>query len=181
VVLALGLAYGAVNTIYPGPALAYSISLVLAASALAAARQVTGTFGALGLRLRPPHRTTIIALASSALLSIPVTAVVGRAEAAGWGVVAAAAASAIAQESYFRGALLATLRARLPSPRSATLLQAGLFSAWHVRAFLAVSPPAALAVLAVAFLASCLWGWLALKDGTIAWVTTHHALLLAIQ
>jgi hypothetical protein len=90
----------------------------------------------------------------------------------------------VAQELYFRAALLPLLVVLLPGRRwTALTLHAVLFTVWHGGALL-VTPAEALAgvvaLLVVAFLAGLSWGWQTLHDGTVRWAMAHHALLWVI-
>ncbi len=87
----------------------------------------------------------------------------------------------IAQELYFRAALLPLLVALLRGRAWAALLvHAVLFTVWHAGAVLVTPAEAAagvVALLVVAFLAGISWGWQTLHDGTVRWAMAHHALL----
>jgi hypothetical protein len=182
IVIALWVPYAALNWAYPGPAVTYAAGLCLAALAL----------GALGLAgITPRHccvrvaplsrRGAAILLALSCF--IPLALVAGRGQPWDWlGDLVFAPASALAQELYFRAALLYVL-ARLFQDRlrRAILLQAALFALWHARAFRVVAPAPALGVLALTLAAGLLWGWQVKRDATVLYAAAQHALFLIVQ
>jgi hypothetical protein len=87
----------------------------------------------------------------------------------------------VAQELYFRAALLPLLLVLMRGrQRAALIAHALLFTVWHAGAVLVTPPEAAaglVALLLVAFLAGLSWGWQTLHDGTARWAMAHHALL----
>jgi len=90
-----------------------------------------------------------------------------------------APASGIAQELYFRGALLPGFE-RLTGRKSSALILHGLiFIAFHLRTFLAIGlQPIAILVAAVLFAAGCAWGWQVQRDRTLVWAMLQHSLYL---
>ena len=96
-------------------------------------------------------------------------------------------ASGVAQELFFRGALLpASIRLCGGRPLRGIVLQAALFGLWHApKAFLltpaGISPwLGAVALSVVPFLAGLGWGWQAHRDRTVVWAMGEHVLFLAI-
>ena len=99
-------------------------------------------------------------------------------------VLVYAPASALAQELFFRSALLPVFIRCSPTKRSGILLHAVLFGLWHLpRAYLAspINPfLGAAAVSIVTFLIGMGWGWQVDRDKTIFWVLVQHTLFLMI-
>ena len=95
-----------------------------------------------------------------------------------------APASGIAQELFFRAALLPALVGTFERrPVRAVALHAVLFALWHVPRVLMTAPvapvPGAVAVAVVTFLAGMGWGWQVQHDRTLAWALAQHVLFLA--
>ena len=97
-------------------------------------------------------------------------------------------ASGVAQELFFRGALLpASIRLCGGRPLRGIVLQAALFGLWHApKAFLltpaGISPwLGAVALSVVPFLAGLGWGWQAHRDRTVVWAMGEHVLLAIIS
>ncbi len=97
-------------------------------------------------------------------------------------------ASGVAQELFFRGALLpASIRLCGGRPLRGILLQAALFGLWHApKAFLqtpaGVSPwVGAIALTVVTLLAGLGWGWQVRRDRTVVWAMGEHVIFLAIM
>ena len=181
IVLALWAPYVVLNTIYPGPALTYGLSLLIACSAI-------GALSWAGLSPRCCFLRWRRLSARGALLLVVLSLFLPLAYLAGlWqsfhalDALVYAPASAIAQEVYFRVALLSVLLRQPGGRRRAVPLQALLFSAWHARAFRETSPPVAGAVLAVVFLGGILWGWQVARDRTVVYAMVQHAVFLAVQ
>jgi hypothetical protein len=181
IVLSLWAPYVVLNTIYPGPALTYGLSLLIACSALGvlwwAGLSPDGCF--LRRRRLSARGALLLALLS---LFLPLAYLAGL-----WHTFHAldalvyAPASAIAQELYFRAALLSVLLRQPGGERRAVPLQALLFSLWHARAFRLTSPPVAAAVLAVVFFGGLLWGCQVARDRTVCYAIVQHTLFLAVQ
>lgn len=181
-VIALWAPYTALNTVFPGPVLTYALGLTLAGLALGALLLAGMGAAALYLRVAPPSVAGVIVLAALSLF-VPIALLAGRGQP--WNLLddlVYAPASGIAQELYFRSALLPVL-ARLCGPRSraALSLQALLFALWHVRAFRVAPVAPAIGVLAVTFVGGLCWGWQARRDRTIIYVAAQHALFLVVQ
>jgi hypothetical protein len=181
IVLALWLPYAALNTIYPGPVLTYGLGLLIAGGALGVLWW--GGLSPHSCFLRPRRLSGRGALLLAVLsLFLPLALLAGL-----WQTFHAldalvyAPASAIAQEVYFRAALLSVLLRQPGGERRAVPLQALLFSGWHARAFRVTSPPVAGAVLAVVFLGGLLWGWQVARDRTVVYAIVQHAVFLAMQ
>ena len=182
IVVGLAAPYILLNTLFPGPALSYTLGMALALLALFALLLAGITPQALGLRLALPSRQGALVLALL-LVFIPGALLAGRAQPLGWlDDLVYAPASALAQELYFRAALLVALRQLARgNTRLALALQAALFALWHIRAFEVATIAQALAVLALTFLAGLLWGWQAQRDRTILYTFLQHTLFLIVQ
>jgi len=181
-VVVLWLPYIALNTLFPGPILAYTLGLLLAALALGALLLSGESPRTLPLRLAPPSRLGLLILLVM-LLFIPAALLVGRGQP--FNVLddlVYAPASALGQELYFRAALfVALVRLCAERPRLAVPAQAALFALWHVRAFLVVAPLPALGALLLTFVAGLLWGAQVSRDRTILWTVAEHSFFLAVQ
>ncbi len=182
IVVALAAPYTALNTLFPGPLLTYTLGMALALSALGALLLTGMAPRELELRLALPSRAGALILALM-LVFIPGALLAGRAQPLDWlKDLVYAPASALSQELYFRAALLVALtRLCRGDTRLALGLQALLFALWHVRAVAVVPPAQALAVLALTFVAGVLWGWQVQRDRTILWSTLEHTLFLIVQ
>jgi membrane protease YdiL (CAAX protease family) len=92
-----------------------------------------------------------------------------------------APASALGQELYFRGALLALLGRLSPArPGRTVALQALAFAVWHVRAFRVVAPGPALLVVGGTLIAGVVWGWQTHHDGTLLYALAEHTAFLVV-
>ena len=136
------------------------------------------------LRIRRPTPAGLAMLAALFLPMIPVV-VSGFLQAgwAGWDwrqALLYAPASGVAQELYFRAALLPALEWLLDRPRRALLLSSLMFSLFHAGMFTVAPPAAAVSALLVTFLAGLGWGWQVQRDRTVLWAMLHHALLQLI-
>jgi hypothetical protein len=182
IVVGLTAPYILLNTVFPGPMLTYTLGMALALLALGALLLAGVTPRELGLHITAPSRQSAIILALM-LVFIPGALLVGRVQPLGWlKDLVYAPASALAQEIYFRAALLAALtRLCRGNTRLALTLQALLFALWHLRAFTVATVAQAVAVLALTLLAGLLWGWQVQRDRTIFWSTLEHTLFLIVQ
>jgi membrane protease YdiL (CAAX protease family) len=97
-------------------------------------------------------------------------------------------ASGVAQELFFRGALLpASIRLCGGRSMRGVVLQAALFGLWHApKAFLetptGTSPwVGAIALTVVTFLAGLGWGWQVHRDRTVVWAMGEHVVFLMIM
>lgn len=139
--------------------------------------------GQCNLRWAWPSKAGWLALAGVCVLLLPI--LLSSSGAAGWSWLSAlvyAPASGIAQELYFRAALLPAL-ARLFGRRTrlALVCHALLFVAYHWRTFIAIGAVGlSLVVASVLFLAGLGWGWQAHRDRTVVWAMGEHVLFLAI-
>jgi membrane protease YdiL (CAAX protease family) len=182
VVVGLAAPYILLNFIFPGPVLSYTLGMALALLAFVTLLLARATPGALGLRIAAPSRQGALILALL-LVFIPGALLAGRAQPLGWlNDLVYAPASALAQELYFRAALLDALKQlSRGDTRLALALQAVLFALWHIRAFEVATMAQALAVLALTFLAGVLWGWQVQRDRTILYTFLQHTLFLIVQ
>jgi Type II CAAX prenyl endopeptidase Rce1-like len=181
-VVALWVPYAALNTIFPSPIVTYTLGLLLAACALGMLLLSDESPRTLYLRLVLPSRVGLLILLPM-LVFIPGALLAGRGQPfRPLDDLIYAPASALGQELYFRAALLVAL-ARLCArrPRLAVVVQAALFSLWHVRAFLVVATLPALGALLLTFVAGLLWGTQASRDRTILWSVVEHTLFLIVQ
>jgi len=134
-----------------------------------------------GLAVRRLSRAGLVVLALTFLLLLPILL---SGTATRWDPLAAliyAPASGIAQELFFRAALLpALINAMAGHRQRALVLHCLIFVAYHFRTFRsigAVGP--SIAVGAVLFLASLAWGWESQRDRTILWTSIQHSIFLA--
>jgi membrane protease YdiL (CAAX protease family) len=103
----------------------------------------------------------------------------------GWNWMAAllyAPAGSVAQELFFRSALLPAIRKALKKrPMLALILHAVLFGLWHIGPlFLGTPLPIVIAIVVVPFLSGIGWGWQAQKDRTVVWAMIQHSLIWVI-
>jgi membrane protease YdiL (CAAX protease family) len=94
-----------------------------------------------------------------------------------------APATSIAQEIFFRSALLPALLLLLRGNfRRALFIHSILFAIWHMGVFTTNAPPAAaMVVILVPFLISFAWGWQVHRDRTVLWSILHHTLLQMVM
>ena len=136
------------------------------------------------LQLAPLSRSGGIALGITTILLLPILA--SSSAFLGWRWLPAlvyAPASGIAQELYFRSALLGGLQRGMPGRRTAVLLVHSLvFLGFHLRTFLSL-PSFGIGVLValVLFSAGCGWGWQVQRDRTIVWASMQHSLFLMLM
>jgi membrane protease YdiL (CAAX protease family) len=103
----------------------------------------------------------------------------------GWDWIAAfvyAPASGVAQELFFRSALLpATLAVFRRRPTLALILHSALFALWHIGPlFLGTPLPIVGAIMFVPFLSGIGWGWQVKRDGTVVWAMLQHSLIWVV-
>ncbi len=118
------------------------------------------------------------------LLFVPMIPVVlAGFQQAGWGgwdwvtALVYAPASGIAQELYFRSALLPGLERALGQRGLALWLSSILFSLFHVGMFSVAPFWGAVAGLMVTFVVGLGWGWQVQHDRSVVWAMAHHSLL----
>jgi hypothetical protein len=94
-----------------------------------------------------------------------------------------APASGIAQELYFRSALLPGLERALHGRKVVALfIHSAIFIGFHLRTFGTVgSLPMDLIIATVLFLAGCGWGWQVQRDHTVVWSMLQHGLFLMLM
>jgi membrane protease YdiL (CAAX protease family) len=181
-VLVLWIPYLVVNTRFPGPVLAYALGMGLAMCSLSILWLSGISPQACAIRVAPLSRYGVGVLAVL-MLFIPMALLAGRGQQLRWlDDVVYAPASAIAQEAYFRCALLTALK-RLTGGRvqRALVLQALLFALWHARAFRVVAIAPALGVLVLTFAAGLLWGLQVARDKSVLYAALQHTLFLIVQ
>ena len=103
----------------------------------------------------------------------------------GWSWKAAlilAPAGGIAQELFFRSALLPALRQLFRrSAKIALISHSVLFGLWHIGPlFLGAPIWAVIAVMTVPFISGIGWGWQVVKDKTVIWAMIQHSLIWVI-
>ena len=103
----------------------------------------------------------------------------------GWSWVAAlvyAPADGIAQELFFRAALLPAVESILKRrPRLALIAHSALFGLWHIGPlFLGAPVWAVIAIMVVPFLSGIGWGWQVRHDRTVLWAMVQHSLIWVI-
>jgi hypothetical protein len=179
---ALWVPYTVLNTLYPGPIVTYSLGLACAGLALGILRLAGMTREELFVRLAPLSGRGAAVLAALSLF-VPLALLAGRGQP--WNALddlVYAPASGVAQELYFRSALLPVLLTLCPArPARCIALQALLFALWHVRAYRAVPAGPATGVLAVVFVGGLLWGWQVRHDRTVVYAAVQHTLFLILQ
>jgi membrane protease YdiL (CAAX protease family) len=135
------------------------------------------------LQIRPLSRRGFAVLAAVYVFALAAILPAGVWQ--GWSWMAAllyAPASGIAQELFFRAALLPavgwTLKRR---PWLALVLHSALFGLWHIGPlFLGAPVWAVIAVMLVPFLSGLGWGWQVRHDRTVVWAMVQHSLVWVI-
>ncbi len=118
------------------------------------------------------------------LLLMPAMWLTGRWVGWDWaGALVYAPASGVSQELFFRASLLPVLLARLPQRSNlATILQALLFSAWHVpRASISAPIGGIIAIALVTFACGILWAKQVQRDRTVFWLMGYHSAILFVN
>jgi len=179
-VVALWLPYTALNTLFPGPQITYALGLALALLGLLLLRRAGISPGVCFVRVAPLSWQGALWLLPL-LLAIPAAWLAGRFQGWNWlDNVVYAPLSALAQELYFRAALLAALTILCGGRRLLPLLlQSALFGLWHLRAFGSVPLLPAVGILVATAFAGFCWGMQARRDRTILYAWLEHTLLLA--
>ena len=181
IVVSLWVPYTLLNTIYPGPNVTYALGLALTGLGLGALWLAGIPAQDCFVRLAGVSRQGAVALG---VLSVYIPLVLLAGYGRPWNWVADlvyAPASAIAQELYFRAALLSALTILTPKqPRAGVMLQALMYALWHARAFEVVPVAPALVVLAGTFVAGALWGWQVRHDRTVIYAALQHTLFLIV-
>lgn len=103
----------------------------------------------------------------------------------GWSWRAAllyAPASGVAQELFFRAALLPAMLLVVKKRRGLALVaHAVLFGLWHIGPLFVGAPLwAVVAVMLVPFLSGIGWGWQVLQDRTVLWAMVQHTLIWVV-
>ena len=185
IILLLWVVYTVVYSLHPSDPLAVLLEIIPGILAICALSMAGFKREAYYLRFAPISKTGIIFLVAS-LISLPIMIPSGRW--IGWDWTAAliyAPASAIAQELFFRSALLPGLMAvtTKKGPIFALWLHSTLFALWHVpKAYLGGAPLGGIiGVIVVTFLCGTLWGNQVQRDRTIIWATGVHFLILVIN
>ncbi|MDD5469131.1 MAG: hypothetical protein PHS96_15185 [Anaerolineales bacterium] len=181
VVLLMALAYTAHDTLQIGEPLFSLISFVPGAISVWVLLAAGFSLEACNLAARWFSRRGIAVLGLAFLLLLPVL-LSGRLL-PGWDPLATfvyAPASGVAQELYFRSALLPALKKGLGGRLwPALLVHCLIFVGYHFRTFRsigAVGP--AMVVGVVLFLGGLAWGWHSQRDRTILWTSVQHSLFL---
>lgn len=181
VVIALWLPYIALNTMFPGPLLTYTLGLALALLGLTLLWLAGVPVRASYVLLAPLSRQGALLL-FVLMLALPAAFIAGRLQP--WRPLddlVYAPASALAQELYFRAGLLVALTTVFHSRKSAALVAQGvLFGVWHLRAFAVVPLAPALGVILATTIAGLIWGREAQRDGTMIYTAAQHTLFLIL-
>jgi membrane protease YdiL (CAAX protease family) len=135
------------------------------------------------LQIRPLSRQGLAVLV--ALFVFALAAILPAGVWIGWSWMAAlvyAPASGIAQELFFRAALLPALERALQERSGlALILHSTLFGLWHIGPlFLGAPTWAVIAVMLVPFLSGIGWGWQVRHDRTVLWAVVQHSLIWVI-
>ena len=176
--------YTALDILQLPEALFALLAFIPGAASLIALAMAGLTRAELNLRLARISLAGFAALAATSILLLPVLG--SSTTWIGWRWVAGlvyAPASGIAQELYFRSALLPGLERAFKRRGTVSLIaHAAIFVGFHVRTFLAISSlPPALIVALVLFLAGCGWGWQVQRDRTVVWAMLQHSLFLTLM
>jgi membrane protease YdiL (CAAX protease family) len=182
-VLLLGATYTVLNTIAPEGPLARLLAFAPGLLAIVTLILAGLTTGQCYLRWASLSRQGLMVLTAMFLLLIPI---LFSGQWLGWdwqAILLYAPAGAIAQELFFRAALLPALLHTFKGRVSlAIALQAALFVTWHWRTFVAAPTIGAdLAILVVLFLAGLGWGWQVQRDKTILWAVLQHTFFLMLM
>jgi membrane protease YdiL (CAAX protease family) len=184
VTVAMALAYTAIDVMqFPEPAQSL-LALLPAAISLAALGAAGFTREELNLKFAGLSRPGALALAGTTMLLLPI---LGSSTGwTGWQWLPAlvyAPASGIAQELYFRSALLSGLQKAFRGRRALALgTHSLIFVGFHFRTFRSIpSLPLALLVAVVLFSAGLGWGWQVQRDRTVVWAMLQHGLFLLLM
>lgn len=181
---ALTVAYTWVEFVQPPAPIYTFLSLLLAALAVITLKVAGFSFADLRLRYARLSRSGGWLLLAATLLMLPILA--SSTGFAGWRTLPAlvyAPGSGIAQELFFRAALLPALERLIPGKRLVPLLvHTAIFVLWHLRTFtLLPSFPFILLVAAVLSLAGMAWGGQVQRDDTVIWSAAQHSLFLSVM
>ncbi len=142
------------------------------------------TWQACYLQFKRLSREGTLVLAAMFIPMVPVVLVGFDQEGwSGWDWKAAlvyAPASGIAQELYFRSALLPALEATFGRRRLALVTSSVLFALFHAGMFTVAPVGAAVSALVVTFVVGMGWGWQVQRDQTVIWAMAHHSILQMI-
>lgn len=181
---ALAVVYTAVEFVQPAAPVYTCLSLLLAILAVITLR--TAGFSSAELRLRYARLSWPggALLLAATVLMLPILA--SSTGFIGWQTLPAlvyAPGSGIAQELFFRAALLPALERIMPGRRFLALLaHTAIFILWHLRTFtLLPSFPFILLVATVLGLAGLAWGGQVQRDDTVLWSTAQHSLFLIVM
>jgi membrane protease YdiL (CAAX protease family) len=135
------------------------------------------------LRVAPLSRRGLGVLTAVFVLALSVLIPSGAWQ--GWSWTAAlvyAPASGVAQELFFRAALLPALLVLFdPQTRRALWAHAVLFSLWHIGPLFSGAPLFIVAaILGVTFVSGLGWGWQVQHDKTVIWAMIQHSLIWVI-
>jgi len=184
ITLAMGLAYTVLDTFqFPEP-IQSLLAFLPAAISLVALSAARLSRAELNLRLSAISRAGVIALAATTILLLPI---LGSSSAwIGWRWLPAlvyAPASGVAQELYFRSALLSGLQKAFGGRKTIALITHSIiFIGFHFRTFQAIpSVSVVLVVAVVLFLAGFGWGWQVQRNRTIIWAMLQHSIFLMVM
>jgi len=184
ITLMMALVYTVIDTIQLSEPLQSIASFIPAVTSLGLLTAAGLSQAELNLRVRHLSRAGLQVLAGVTLLLLPILA--SSTLWIGWRWLPAlvyAPASGIAQELYFRSALLPALERQLAARKTwALLLHSVIFVGFHFRTFRLIgSAGPALVVAVVLFLAGCGWGWQVQRDRTVFWAQLQHSLFLVLM
>lgn len=135
------------------------------------------------LRVAPLSRRGFVTLTAVFVLALSVLIPSGAWQ--GWSWTAAlvyAPAGGVAQELFFRAALLPALLVVFDQQtRRALWAHAVLFSLWHIGPLFSGAPLIIVAaILCVTFVSGLGWGWQVQHDKTVIWAMIQHSLIWVI-
>ena len=184
VTLAMGFAYTYLDTIQFQEPIQSFLSFLPAVISLSILSVAGISRLELKLRILEISKAGLVALAATTLLLLPI--LTSSSAYVGWQWLPAliyAPSSGLAQELYFRSALLTGLERAFSGRKTIALIAHSLiFIGFHYRTFQALpSVVIVLVVGAVLFLGGCGWGWQVQRDRTIIWAVIQHSLFLMLM
>jgi len=182
ITLAMGIAITVIDVLQPSEPLFSILAFIPGVVSILALRASGLSREGLYLRFARISTPGLLALAAATVLLLPILA--SSTGWSGWRWLPAllyAPASGIAQEIYFRGALLPAFEHVLRG-KQAIVLHNVVFVGYHFRTFCSVpSLPVAALVAVVLFAAGYGWAWQVQRDCTIFWSTAQHSLFLILM
>jgi CAAX prenyl protease-like protein len=180
-VIALWPPYVALNAIFPGPPMTYTLGLALALLGLMILWLAGMPLRACYVRRAPLSRQGALLLLVL-MVVVPSALLAGRLQP--WRPLddlVYAPASALAQELYFRAGLLIALSTVFHGRQNVALVtQSVLFGLWHLRAFTVVPPAPAIGIILATTIAGLIWGRETQRDGTMIYAAAQHTFFLIL-